>query len=152
FNAWNGASKNKGSATLRPDFEAYIPIPVWLHKTFPKFFGFNALSKEERDASGSFTLHLPDGNKMQAIVTQDNGKSLQTNPQSKLGKWILHDVLGLQARELLTMEHLMKLGVDSLKITRINQQNFKRSEEHTSELQSRFDLVCRLLLEKKKQN
>src|SRR5699024_11950094 len=27
-----------------------------------------------------------------------------------------------------------------------------RSEEHTSELQSRFDLVCRLLLEKKKHN
>src|SRR5207249_11946747 len=27
---------------------------------------------------------------------------------------------------------------------------FARSEEHTSELQSRFDLVCRLLLEKKK--
>src|SRR5699024_12741729 len=26
-----------------------------------------------------------------------------------------------------------------------------RSEEHTSELQSRFDLVCRLLLEKKKE-
>src|SRR5699024_12601304 len=26
----------------------------------------------------------------------------------------------------------------------------QRSEEHTSELQSRFDLVCRLLLEKKK--
>src|SRR5699024_12084436 len=28
--------------------------------------------------------------------------------------------------------------------------NLERSEEHTSELQSRFDLVCRLLLEKKK--
>src|SRR5699024_12252390 len=27
---------------------------------------------------------------------------------------------------------------------------YSRSEEHTSELQSRFDLVCRLLLEKKK--
>src|SRR5699024_12219334 len=27
--------------------------------------------------------------------------------------------------------------------------SFDRSEEHTSELQSRFDLVCRLLLEKK---
>src|SRR5699024_12652413 len=27
-----------------------------------------------------------------------------------------------------------------------------RSEEHTSELQSRFELVCRLLLEKKKEN
>src|SRR5699024_11440378 len=29
---------------------------------------------------------------------------------------------------------------------------YERSEEHTSELQSRFDLVCRLLLEKKKKN
>src|SRR5437868_9039871 len=29
-------------------------------------------------------------------------------------------------------------------------QGGNRSEEHTSELQSRFDLVCRLLLEKKK--
>ena len=29
-------------------------------------------------------------------------------------------------------------------------KNHQRSEEHTSELQSRFDLVCRLLLEKKK--
>src|SRR2546428_10323090 len=29
--------------------------------------------------------------------------------------------------------------------------NHARSEEHTSELQSRSDLVCRLLLEKKKQ-
>src|SRR5690349_24916975 len=30
--------------------------------------------------------------------------------------------------------------------------NQMRSEEHTSELQSRRDLVCRLLLEKKKKN
>src|SRR5207249_7630080 len=32
----------------------------------------------------------------------------------------------------------------------LNALVFQRSEEHTSELQSRFDLVCRLLLEKKK--
>src|SRR5699024_5770460 len=30
-----------------------------------------------------------------------------------------------------------------------NKKGTVRSEEHTSELQSRFDLVCRLLLEKK---
>src|SRR5437867_4730849 len=30
--------------------------------------------------------------------------------------------------------------------------NSSRSEEHTSELQSPYDLVCRLLLEKKKNN
>src|SRR5438105_6568208 len=31
-------------------------------------------------------------------------------------------------------------------------EGVRRSEEHTSELQSRVDLVCRLLLEKKKTN
>src|SRR2546428_13949205 len=30
--------------------------------------------------------------------------------------------------------------------------HFRRSEEHTSELQSRSDIVCRLLLEKKKKS
>src|SRR5699024_11950162 len=29
---------------------------------------------------------------------------------------------------------------------------WNRSEEHTSELQSRFDIVCRLLLQKQKEN
>src|SRR5271167_5134712 len=33
---------------------------------------------------------------------------------------------------------------------RCHRSRCDRSEEHTSELQSRFDLVCRLLLEKKK--
>src|SRR2546428_5927643 len=34
----------------------------------------------------------------------------------------------------------------------VNGGLYSRSEEHTSELQSRSDLVCRLLLEKKKKN
>src|SRR5699024_11934023 len=34
----------------------------------------------------------------------------------------------------------------------LSKELHSRSEEHTSELQSRFDLVCRLLLEKKKKN
>src|SRR5438105_11148888 len=34
--------------------------------------------------------------------------------------------------------------------SRLHGGAFGRSEEHTSELQSRVDLVCRLLLEKKK--
>src|SRR2546428_8263370 len=33
---------------------------------------------------------------------------------------------------------------------RVHRTHYDRSEEHTSELQSRSDLVCRLLLEKKK--
>lgn len=125
FNAWNGASKSKGSGILRPDFEAYLPIPKWIHQTFPNFFGFNALNKLERDMSSPFTLHFPDDKQATAIITQDEGKSLQTNPQSFLGEWVLRDVLGLKARELLTIERLYELGVDSLRITKIDNFNFK---------------------------
>src|SRR5690349_23941287 len=42
-----------------------------------------------------------------------------------------------------------KSNDDALKIFKKAVENVKRSEEHTSELQSRRDLVCRLLLEKK---
>src|SRR5437762_11338757 len=45
-----------------------------------------------------------------------------------------------------TLEHLRQLGWLT-----INRSEFVRSEEHTSELQSPMYLVCRLLLEKKKQ-
>src|SRR5438067_9954797 len=39
--------------------------------------------------------------------------------------------------------------IDIVSATATRRDVFARSEEHTSELQSRFDLVCRLLLEKK---
>src|SRR5699024_12788699 len=43
----------------------------------------------------------------------------------------------------------LALAEDHLRLSRPQIAGI-RSEEHTSELQSRFDLVCRLLLEKKK--
>src|SRR2546425_6205670 len=43
-------------------------------------------------------------------------------------------------------------GVPSIGETTVRMSSFSRSEEHTSELQSLAYLVCRLLLEKKKQN
>src|SRR5699024_12074072 len=47
---------------------------------------------------------------------------------------------------------LCELAEKDPKICAITAAMQGRSEEHTSELQSRFDLVCRLLLEKKKTN
>src|SRR3712207_7649552 len=44
----------------------------------------------------------------------------------------------------------MSLSSVSVVTNALRLRNFKRSEEHTSELQSRQYLVCRLLLEKKK--
>src|SRR5687768_18357291 len=42
--------------------------------------------------------------------------------------------------------------LDAVVFTHAHADHIMRSEEHTSELQSRLHLVCRLLLEKKKKN
>src|SRR3712207_8561359 len=42
------------------------------------------------------------------------------------------------------------MAVNALRVSAVVAMNSPRSEEHTSELQSRQYLVCRLLLEKKK--
>src|SRR5206468_5758445 len=52
----------------------------------------------------------------------------------------------VEAGGLSTVEHETPAG----QLTRMRRSPALRSEEHTSELQSRSDLVCRLLLEKKK--
>src|SRR5712664_769432 len=57
----------------------------------------------------------------------------------------LHDALPISGTITFTL-----YGESSCDSTPVTQSTVTRSEEHTSELQSRSDLVCRLLLEKKK--
>src|SRR5690242_20981215 len=47
--------------------------------------------------------------------------------------------------------HRQRVGAELLDLRR-HVRRLDRSEEHTSELQSHVNLVCRLLLEKKKKN
>src|SRR5438874_4989067 len=54
------------------------------------------------------------------------------------------------AKDVARAEQLFS-DYDNLQRSGYSFNNGDRSEEHTSELQSRRDLVCRLLLEKKKQ-
>src|SRR5438067_4697935 len=57
--------------------------------------------------------------------------------------------LGIVLYELSTGMRLFKRESLEATVSAVSQGQVPRSEEHTSELQSRFDLVCRLLLEKK---
>src|SRR2546422_5031761 len=50
-----------------------------------------------------------------------------------------------------TTERTVATTRDGMSV-KVHTKQVKRSEEHTSELQSRLHLVCRLLLEKKKNN
>src|SRR5689334_24738697 len=47
-------------------------------------------------------------------------------------------------------EIVLNVSLNATRNLTINNELIQRSEEHTSELQSQFHLVCRLLLEKKK--
>src|SRR5699024_11687334 len=58
------------------------------------------------------------------------------------GQWVSPD----QTRLLALLD---ELNLETFPRYRSGKSIYVRSEEHTSELQSRFDIVCRLLLEKK---
>src|SRR2546429_7319350 len=62
----------------------------------------------------------------------------------------LHDALPISFSTIIFKAHLRSVACGKTKIRRRFTYFGLRSEEHTSELQSRLHLVCRLLLEKKK--
>src|SRR5690625_5581874 len=64
----------------------------------------------------------------------------------------LHDALPISWQIAVTTHLLLASRVGDLPFARLTPEGYEdiRSEEHTSELQSRGHLVCRLLLEKKK--
>src|SRR5699024_2756227 len=70
------------------------------------------------------------------VASFNEVSSIIANPEAKLVEPV--------AKGDATLDASVVWNVDILNSTDL------RSEEHTSELQSRFDLVCRLLLEKKK--
>lgn len=50
-----------------------------------------------------------------------------TNPNVALANWLLKDVLQLNERELLTYKKLEIIGIDSVKIEKIDNENYKIS-------------------------
>src|SRR2546427_5299941 len=66
----------------------------------------------------------------------------------------LHDALPIwrQARRAKERTPASVMGASSPALPILRSTRNMRSEEHTSELQSQSNLVCRLLLEKKKKN
>src|SRR5437867_8754938 len=79
-------------------------------------------------------------------------------PTSATYSLSLHDALpifhrvGVELRPVLELDPLAERQLDRLSVGKLprGRADAPRSEEHTSELQSPYDLVCRLLLEKKK--
>src|SRR5206468_10440231 len=75
--------------------------------------------------------------------------TLETMPPLMFGGLILAMLIGFPVAFTLAALGL-SFGFLSIYLGFFDMNFLQRSEEHTSELQSRSDLVCRLLLEKKK--
>jgi hypothetical protein len=115
LNQWNSKGRNGGLSPRDPN-EVYIRIPSKVHKYSPDFF-------PPRDTS--FNLYLPNGEILDVKVCQDNSKALMSNPNKALGKWLLRDILKLKEGELLTYERLQILGIDSIRIDKMNDEDYQ---------------------------
>src|SRR5215510_6057603 len=80
-----------------------------------------------------------------AAATQRRGRPCRTSGGRRGSVALGHEALGEQR-----LEALLELGGHRVGDLVGRSRSLRRSEEHTSELQSRGHLVCRLLLEKKK--
>jgi len=125
LNQWNASGR------ARHEDEIYIPIPKKVHQFSPTFF-------PERDKS--FRLHLPNGKIIDTKVCQDNSKALMSNPNKALGKWLLRDVLGLNPGELLTYRRLQIIGIDSVRIDKLDSKNFRVNFVSSGSFEDYLDL------------
>src|SRR5699024_11426926 len=95
-------------------------------------------------------MHLTPGNPAHIIAGENAPKETVEQIEERLG---LNDPIVVQYVDFVKNAVKLDFGNSwrtSLPVTQKLWPKFWISEEHTSELLSRFDLVCRLLLEKKK--
>ena len=57
-----------------------------------------------------------------------------------MGKWLLRDILGLREGELLTYERLQVIGIDSIRIDKVDNENFKINFVSSGSFEEYLDL------------
>lgn len=115
LNGWNAGGRK------RKDREVYIPVPIWIHEAFKGFFP---------DADKPFNLHLPNKQVLDAKMCQTAkkgtrwGKAVMSNPNTALGEWLLDEVLKVKSGKLVTYRMLEEIGIDSVEVTKIDDENY----------------------------
>src|SRR2546430_12269900 len=111
-----------------------------------------AIERELRDAKGRAALRASETG-YETLVEHAPVGIYRSNPEGRFlsVNAALVRVLGYNsAAELLQLDMARDVYADAAERRRLlDRDSYTRSEEHTSELQSQSNLVCRLLLEKK---
>ena len=138
LNQWNGSryEKRRNIFIIRNRYECYIPVSAWFNKQFPDFF-------PPRDQK--FILHLPNKTIISAKICQDGNKALMSDPNSTLGEWLFDTVLKTKEGEIITYEKLQELGVDSVEIRKIDNENYEidfKPIDSYEEFKKGFEGIC----------
>src|SRR2546428_3292881 len=84
-------------------------------------------------------------------MTRPSNRHLRTSLFFFFNDTATTEIYTLSLHDALPISHHVGIAVEREEVGLVRgDEPAERSEEHTSELQSRSDLVCRLLLEKKK--
>src|SRR5690606_4497916 len=130
-----------------------LPAQAWAQQAHPKYNFVNITEGISR--VGIYSI-LQDNYGFIWIGTNGSGLYRYDGIDFKSYKYVLNDTTSLNSslvfRSYFDRENRLWVGTEQgLNLYDRDNDRFKRrSEEHTSELQSRENLVCRLLLEKKK--
>src|SRR5690625_3761427 len=113
----------------------------------------NGWVQRRRDLGGMIFIDLRDRSGLvQVVFNADEGKDLLEKAEKLRAEYIVKVTGNVEERLEGAVNPNMATGeieIVATELTIVNKSK-TRSEEHTSELQSRGHLVCRLLLEKKK--
>lgn len=85
--------------------------------------GGKCVFSSEWDINAQKTYYYNFGEELSAKICQEGGKALMSNPNSALGGWILRTILQKKEGELVTMEDLIRFGIDSVLIRKEHKQN-----------------------------
>ena len=110
LNQWNASGRTR-------DYdEIYIRISAFVNKQYSSFFP----AREQK-----FNLILPNGKILSSKICQQDNKALMSDPNKNLGKWMLRQVLELKKGQLLTYQYLCEMGIDSVRISKLSENDYK---------------------------
>src|SRR5437868_4176642 len=157
FSLWPGVTKAVEAGVIKlSTLHNFCPVPVEIMRPSPNCYQFSDPRANQRKYAVKATLEtVRNAAKLKApAVVLHLGNAGPSRVSDKLEDLYIQN-------KFLSREYV-KIKVDAVAkrkkifkkvwpwVRECLEPIVARSEEHTSELQSRFDLVCRLLLEKKK--
>src|SRR5699024_12133070 len=125
-------------------------LPIWSDLTKGKAIAYYTANDDTTTITGVY--NKPDATSSDWLKLTNGKAIVYYTAKGKDGKTYVTGYVGEggKSQSVFDVDQINPESLEYHLIYRQGDNKNNRSEEHTSELQSRFDIVCRLLLEKTK--